>query len=584
MINGADKTLEVASPRRRRWQRWIGGGDPVLLIAIAVGALARLWAIDFGLPGTGSRPDESIMVTIGLRMASGDLNPHFFRYPTLCPSLLAVLYALYYGAGRLMGSFHDYQDFLLQDSAPLYLIDRCLSAAFGIATIPLVYVLARRLFDRQVARIAALYLALAFIHVRDSHFGVSDITLVSFLTMSLLALEGCGGDARWRPYLGVGLSAGLAASTKYVGFLMLPVLALVHLYGARGRLRSLWDPRLLAAGLVCVVVFLLGTPFAVLDAPSFIQDVRYESAHLRWGHGVDLGRGWWRHPTFSLWYGLGPPLLLTAIAGAALLSIRSSRRALVLLAFPALYFALAGSGRTVFLRYALPMVPSLVIAAAWLTVGASRVAGRGSAVRQRLVMAGIAAVVISPSALSVLRFDLLLGERDNRLVAADWITAHVAPGTAIGQIRGFGGVPVRDGLRTLQARLRQVTGAAQYDVLRRGVLAARIDTLRRSGPRGYERYSWNPDEGRFELLGESVEDLPEIVVVFVSPLHFYDAPSPELPASLRGSYALETALLAVGPSARREWYDQQDAFHVPFSAFGGVIRPGPDIYIYRRQR
>src|SRR5207245_2101204 len=41
---------------------------------------------------------------------------------------------------------------------------------------------ARELFSRRVALVAAGFLAVAFLHVRDSHFGVTDVP-VTFLTV-----------------------------------------------------------------------------------------------------------------------------------------------------------------------------------------------------------------------------------------------------------------------------------------------------------------------------------------------------------------------------------------------------------------
>ena len=48
--------------------------------------------------------------------------------------------------------------------------------------------------------------------------------------------------------------------------------------------------------------FVVATPFAVLDAASFIGDVRYDLTHLSGGHAVPLGRGWWVHAVRSLPY------------------------------------------------------------------------------------------------------------------------------------------------------------------------------------------------------------------------------------------------------------------------------------------
>ena len=69
------------------------------MIGIAlIGLLAlalRVWALDFGLP-SWLHPDEFSFVFIPLNFFSGDLNPHFFTYPTFHYYLLALVYLVHF--------------------------------------------------------------------------------------------------------------------------------------------------------------------------------------------------------------------------------------------------------------------------------------------------------------------------------------------------------------------------------------------------------------------------------------------------------------------------------------------------------
>ena len=56
----------------------------------------RFWGIEFGLPHTQCRPDESFIVSIALHFLSGDLNPPFFYYPSFYMYVLSGLYACYF--------------------------------------------------------------------------------------------------------------------------------------------------------------------------------------------------------------------------------------------------------------------------------------------------------------------------------------------------------------------------------------------------------------------------------------------------------------------------------------------------------
>src|SRR5205814_5598398 len=124
--------------------------------------------------------------------------------------------------------------------------------------------------------------------------------------------------------------------------------------------------------------FLAGTPFAIVDLDSFLRDLSSISAHLAGGHGVDLGRGWTSHFSISLRYGLGVPMLAAAIAGAVWLMRARPALAIFTLSFPLSYYAVIGSGRTVFLRYIDPVLPfGCLLAAVAIAALAQAAAGAG---------------------------------------------------------------------------------------------------------------------------------------------------------------------------------------------------------------
>ena len=148
------------------------------------------------------------------------------------------------------------------------------SALLGTASVALLAGIGTILFGRRTGLIAALLLAVSFLHVRDSHYGVSDVPSVALLLLALYFDARLLRQPALRWYVLAGLAGGLATSTKYnMGFFVAPLLA------ARWPARRLLESgryggapslcRFLAAlglaGLSSLVGYLIGTPYTVLD-------------------------------------------------------------------------------------------------------------------------------------------------------------------------------------------------------------------------------------------------------------------------------------------------------------------------------
>ncbi len=156
--------------------------DWLILAAVSLLALfVRLWGIHYGLPHTEAVPDESIIVNTAVKFGTGDFNPHFFLYPTLYMYMLFALFGGYYIVGLLTGKYPTisvFQAEFVNDPVNFYLIGRSFSAFLGTATVIVTYVLARRCWGQKTANVAALYLSLAYLNVRESHFIKTDTLMV----------------------------------------------------------------------------------------------------------------------------------------------------------------------------------------------------------------------------------------------------------------------------------------------------------------------------------------------------------------------------------------------------------------------
>lgn len=562
--------------------------DPTLALILLAAACVRLWGLSFGLPQSHCRPDESLVVQPALEYFSGDLNPHFFRYPSLCSYLVSAGIGVYYAIGRLVGHFGSLEDLRLEylcDPSRFYLIARGLSASFGVATVWIVYRSGRRWFGREVGLSAAAFLALCHLHARDSHFGVTDVAQTFFIALAFERIQAWWDSGALRCATLAGVATGLAASSKYIGGLMvipflLAMLLRPHPEPGRGRfaLRAA-----LAFALAAAIAFAATSPYALIDFQTFRAQLAAEGEHLAAGQGLDLGSGWKRHLAFSLCYGLGSPLLLASLVGVVVLLWRDTRRAAVLMAFPLLYYALAGSGSTVFVRYAIPWTPFLALCAASLIVSTVRRVGSAwSPVRVDATIAIVTLLVLVPSALSVVRTDLALGRADSRELASRWIEEHVARGVAICQTSNYGRVQL-----PATPRVREKTLAlysTRDDSVAAHVARMRVNPTRSRDGEGYIASRFLESDASFICEGIGPCDAPPYVLVSTSPLSMYDRVPDALARLLAAEYkriwSIETGSARVG----EEHYDAIDAFYLPFAMTSDVERPGPDLALYERMK
>jgi hypothetical protein len=550
---------------------WLG------LCLVAIGGLAlgaRLWGIGFGLPNEAARPDERHLIGYTLSMAASRGNPHFFNYPSLYLNLLLVFYAVYFVAGRLTGHFSSPSDLAAEyalDPRNLYLIDRVVVALLGTATVYLVFLIGKRAFNRRVGILGGLMLSVAYLHVRESHFGTVDVPLTFFVTLAMAAIVRADSERRDRLFWLAGFASGLAVSTKYNAVALLAPLALIHVAPARSdeTRGAAWVRRFAGTMMAVAAGFLVGTPYALLDHRKFLADATFELMAKSNGRpAVDLGWGWIYHLRQTLPGGLGIPLLIAAAAGM-IVGWRQHRRAAIILgAFPVAWWIGIGLSHYVYLRYAVPLVPAICLFAALGVDGSlTRLAALvESRKRAALVWCGTAvlmATVMAVPAYRSLQWDRLIARPDTRVLAARWIDSHVPPSTVIGLV---GPEYIWPQLWNAPAQLQLYMSSAEAQESRGRRLRAELRKayVERTGVETdqTDRSSW-----------------PAWVVMAQHPA--WHPPAGALP-SLDASY-IQVASFQ-GGADEDALYDMQDAFYFPFSGFSGVVRPGPTLSIYRRSK
>ena len=410
----------------------ISGVSVILLLAFGGGLLLRLSGVDFCLPMEHCHPDEHWLVKPTLKMMrTADFNPHYFVYPTLYMYLLLLVFCLTFVIGTSMGKWSGLGGI---KTGPFLLSGRITTALLGTGTVIGVYVAGKRLVDRETGAVAALILALAPLHVANSHFITTDVPAAFFCMMSLVTAAGVAREGNKRNYLLAGLMVGFAGAAKYNAALVLLNIPLAHWINPRRE--GYFNGNLLRALIWVALGFLIACPYALWDMPRFLDGVAHEIAHYKRGH---MGHQGDYNRTYYLMFlatrGFGPVLFGLGLYGLYGMLRRMRREYLLLLTFPALYLLFLGGYKVRFVRNLMPILPYLSLWIGFGAVCAWRDIRRGwpalgKISPWKLAPLGLALILAIPGSIT-LDETVALATRDTRLRARDWIEKNIPRGSVI---------------------------------------------------------------------------------------------------------------------------------------------------------
>jgi hypothetical protein len=408
------------------------------VVMVAVTALAaglRLAGLRFGLPAVYNQ-DEIAIMSRALAFAKGDLNPHNFLYPTLYFYVLFGWIGGYYLLARVAGwasSAAAFQASFFTNPTGIYLAGRLLSAACGVATVLLVWRLARRVSGARVGAAAALFMAVAPFAVRDAHYVKHDVPVTLAVAAAMLAMwhlwfgerktdDGRDRSGRGALLIAAALTGAAISIHYYTVFLLLPlgvgVVLRSRLDGWRRVLRHL-----LLAGLTAGAVFVIGSPFLLPDWQTAWRDIVanrqivVDRAATGGGRAVAAVRY-----LEMLWNeALGWPVTLLGLAGSVGLAWRQRRQAAFLLLFPVAFFAFICTTVPAS-RYLNPVLPFVAILAG---KALDRLASSLRNPLGTITLATCAILAAAPGFWLSARSDWLFQQTDTRTLARAFIERHV---------------------------------------------------------------------------------------------------------------------------------------------------------------
>ena len=411
----------------------------IALITVAA-LLIRIWDLNWGLPELyeEATPMYRAFSFWGKDTGKFDLNPHFFNYPAFYFYIQFAAQGLYFLFGRLIGLFSSLDSFRTlfdRETVNFIILGRFITTLFGVSTVVLISFLGAKFFNRKIGAVAAFFLAFNFLHVTNSQFISVDVPLTFFIVLAFFFLYSVYEDGNLKGYVLTGLCIGLGTGTKYTAaLLILPFLA-AHFFsksGPRSLLYRLVDKRMALGIMALVLTFFLVSPFCLLDFPSFWSDFSFEMRHMASGHfgHEEDNIPYLSYMTGYLKKGCGIPIELLALLGFTLMFVRRRKKELLFLSFPILYFAIVGRWSVQSDRYILPIVPFLLVAAAYsLHSALEKIPLRG--IRQSIITGICALCLIIPPAAHIIQHKNFHRKPDTRALAKGWIERTVPQGSII---------------------------------------------------------------------------------------------------------------------------------------------------------
>jgi 4-amino-4-deoxy-L-arabinose transferase-like glycosyltransferase len=401
---------------------------PLAIVVVLAAALLRFWNLAARLPYGIGTDEPQIIDRAVIMLHTGSFHPHFFDYPTLYIYVQFLVALARFLTGAAVGEFASLASF---DSIDVYAWARAFTAFVGTLTVVVTFFVGRR-FGRWEALTAAAMLPVLPVHVRESHFALTDIPLTLFVTLAWLTTLQAHEAPSVKTFALSGAMVGFAAATKYNGalFILLP-LAAVWMTDGTIRLKLQGTAAVVGAA---IGAFLMTAPYTVLDLPNFLD--RFASLNREYFLPRNAEPPWLLYVR-HLRHIFGWPALFLGAAGIVLALVQTARgpQRLVWL-LPLLivvpHFWLI-SGRTlVYARYLLPMMPALVVLAGVIFVrGMSFAASRMPQHAVAPVTCIAVVVVLASPLVSAIRFDALLGSPNTAEQTYTWLRTNVALATKL---------------------------------------------------------------------------------------------------------------------------------------------------------
>ncbi len=449
--------------------------NSLFIFIILIAALFRVYGLNWD-QGFHLHPDERaiVMFTTPLQFpktiaeffsVQSTWNPHFFAYGSF------PIYFL-----KTAGNIASIVDTTYATYDKINLLGRFISAIFDIGTLVVLFFLAKKIFNKNVALITSFFYAISVLPIQLSHFYAVDTLLTFFVLLTLYRLIIFYEKSSFRNAFLVGIFFGLSLATKTSALVLIASIGIaiavdfLLVFIKNPHRPHIWFPHIskflkrlfidiTIIMIITVITFIIFEPYALIDFSTFWQQqlqqrqMTYDAFTFPYTLQYVGKIPYWYELKNIFLFGLGPIVATFSFLGVLYITFRLAKhlgwwrkhqtfdsfevdkkwkQELIILSFFWIYFLVVGNFAIGFMRYMLPLYPLLCLFAAVLLYRllSSRPPAGGF---------GILFIILLAWPLS---FIYIYSQPNTRVQATNWINQNIPSGKTIALEHWDDGLPL----------------------------------------------------------------------------------------------------------------------------------------------
>lgn len=426
-----------------------------IAVLILIAGFFRFYNLNWD-QGNYFHPDErNIANAVSQISFFSQLNPHFFAYGGFTIYLYRLAADMLFFLTKNVSWITSWES--------INVIGRFFSAFFSTLTIVPLYFLAKKISDKKTAFLTIILYAFTVTSIQTAHYAVTEslitFTGISICLFSIIILK----KTRILNTLILGIISGLAiaAKTSSVSFLIMPFLAFIFARTTQKIEVKKILIHFIFFLIVTFVVFIIFSPYTLIDWKKFIESMIYESGvatgslpvvyTLQFDHTIP-----YLFQIKNFFWQIGPNMLFGILGFLFLLFVsfkKKSSKLFLFCIFPLTYFMYVGFWHTKFIRYMVPIIPFLLISSSVLLI---EIRSRFKKVGNLLIF-----FVIFSSILWTIAFFSIYTRTQTRIAASEWVYHNIPNGAKILTEQWDDGLPIP--IEQFNPTQYQITPLAMYD-------------------------------------------------------------------------------------------------------------------------